>query len=86
MRVNGSPLYSSRFRVLCVLLLSIVFQHVLFLINKIIDDVEIYEVSKAYVYIIKSTKKQRFQFYSIYIDNLNCHGILEIIKTYFNRF
>ena len=60
MRVNGSPLYSSRFRVLCVLLLSIVFQHVLFLINKIIDDVEIYEVSKAYVYIIKSTKKQRF--------------------------
>ena len=59
MRVNGSPLYSSRFRVLCVLLLSIVFQRVLFLINKIIDDVEIYEVSKAYVYIIKSTKKTK---------------------------
>ena len=49
MRVNGSRLYCSRFRVLCVLLLSIVFQCALFLINKIIDDVEIYEVYKAYV-------------------------------------
>ena len=49
MRVNGSWLYCSRFRALCVLLLSIVFQRALFLINKIIDDVEIYEVSKAYV-------------------------------------